>query len=119
MKKILSLALAAVLLVGMVFALVSCAGDIADGTYKSENGMEIVVDGNKITVVGVTYKYSVDGNELTMEIDDLDDEVKAQLEEAGMDVDEYIDAMNEKLEPMEYEETADGFKLEGVEYKKQ
>ena len=89
---------------------------IPNGTYKSESGIKIEVYGNKMIVNGVTYKYYVNGNVLTIEIVELDDEVKAQLEAAGMDVDEYIDAMKAQLEPMEYEKTADGFKLEGVEY---
>lgn len=125
MKKILSLALAAVLVVGMVFALVAC-GDIASGTYKTAAGMEIEIDGNKMITDGVVYKYSVDGDKITLEFDsiELSDEEREEMEAAGMDVDALIEQAEARYEEMgaqelAFEETENGFKIGGMEYTKQ
>ena len=130
MKKILSLALAAVLLVGMVFALVSCAGDIADGTYESAYGV-IEIDGNKMKQGDeeegyVVFKYSVDGDKITLTFDEIEipKDTKKALEDAGVDVDAYIEQAEsyyaeESTVEFPYEETADGFKMNNIEYKKQ
>ena len=134
MKKIISLVLSAVLLVGMVFALVSCGGDIADGVYKA-GASEIEIDGNKIkmeTPMGfiVVGKYSVDGDKITIEYDSLElsEEMKEIAELAGTSVSEavenlekqYADALAEEFAgTYDFEETDNGFKMDGLEYKKQ
>ena len=118
MKKILSLALAAVLLVGMVFALVSC-GDIASGKYEDARGNVIEISGNKMIMeedgVKITYKYSVDGDKILVTFDDIECEDEAVQEM----VDAYkatLEAAGEQSYP--FEETDNGFKMAGNEYTK-
>lgn len=93
MKKIISLALIAVLCLSF---LIACGGGpIANGTYANEDGNEIVVKGNTMTMVEtednesvkMTYTYEVneDKTKITLTFDEVeyngdDEEIKASIE---------------------------------------
>ena len=117
MKKIISFLLVAVLAVGVMLSMVSCGGDIEDGTYKCDNGAVIEVDGNKIIMtaedVTTEFKYEIDEetNTLTFKFHKSNNEqVTAHYE--GLD-----EEMQSTTVPFEVIEG--GFKLAGNEYKKQ
>ena len=117
MKKIISFLLVAVLAVGVMLSMVSCGGDIEDGTYKCADGTVIVVDGSKLEMaydgVTVEYKYEIDEetNTITYEFHKSNNEqVTAQYE--GLD-----EEMQSTTVPFEVIEG--GFKLDSKEYKKQ
>ena len=117
MKKIISFLLVAVLAVGVMLSMVSCGGDIEDGTYKCADGTVIVVDGSKLEMtygeVTVEFKYEIDDetNTLTYKFHKSNDEqVTAQFE--GLDE-------NMQSITVPYEVIEGGFKLDGKEYKKQ
>ena len=117
MKKIISFLLVVVLAVGVMLSMVSCGGDIEDGTYKCADGTVIVVDGSKLEMtygeVTVEFKYEIDdeANTLTYKFHKSNDEqVTAQFE--GLDE-------NMQSTTVSYEVIEGGFKLDGKEYKKQ
>ena len=117
MKKIISFLLVAVLAVGVMLSMVSCGGDIEDGTYKCADGTVIVVDGSKLEMtygeVTTEFEYEIDDetNTLTYKFRKSNNEqVTAQYE--GLD-----EEMQSTTVP--YEVIEGGFKLDGKEYKKQ
>ena len=118
MKKIISFLLVAVLAVGVMLSMVSCGGDIEDGTYKCDDDSPvIVVDGSKLEMtykeVTIEFKYEIDdeANTLTFKFHKSNNEqVTAQYE--GLD-----EEMQSTTVP--YEVIEGGFKLDGKEYKKQ
>ncbi|MBR5817768.1 MAG: hypothetical protein IKY62_03890 [Clostridia bacterium] len=75
MKKIVSLALALCLIVGVMLSLTSCFGAIPSGTYTIGNSKtEIEVNGSKMTMkeeimgveIGFVLSYKVRGDEITL-----------------------------------------------------
>lgn len=142
MKKIVSALLVCFLLVGSMFALVSCGGNgIKNGTYKSED-TTIKVSGDTFTVVEeedgeeiemiYTYELSEDAKKITL----TPKEVKYSGDNAS--IKQYVDAMNAAIEALdeltgdeltealenlvnetEFEKTDKGFKIYGDEYIKQ
>ena len=117
MKKIISFLLVAVLAVGVMLSMVSCGGDIEEGTYKCADGSVIVVDGSKLEMtygeVTVEFKYEIDdeANTLTYKFHKSNDEqVTAQFE--GLDE-------NMQSTTVPFEVIEGGFKLDSKEYKKQ
>ena len=117
MKKIISFLLVAVLAVGVMLSMVSCGGDIEDGTYKCDDGTVIVVDGSKLEMtykeVTTEFKYEIDEetNTITYEFHKSNNEqVTNQYE--GLD-----DAA--KVSTVPFEVIEGGFKLDGKEYTKQ
>lgn len=117
MKKIISFLLATVLVVGVMFSMVSCSGDIEDGTYKCADGTAIEVDGNKIIMtVGdtpVKFKYEIDDKtgELVFHFHSTENEALETYYE-GLDE-------SQKETRLPFEAIEGGFKLDGKEYKKQ
>lgn len=120
MKKIVSVALALLLLVGTMLALVSCGGDIANGTYKA-GALEIEIKGNKWIFEEegnkITYKYSVEDDVISFEYEsfttdeELTDEQRAAFDGAF--------ATEAALKGGKFEKTDDGFKIGFVTYTKQ
>ncbi|MBQ4072062.1 MAG: hypothetical protein IJD51_06610 [Clostridia bacterium] len=135
MKKIISMALALMLVVGMVFMLASCSG-ISNGTYlvagdEEVEGASIEVKGDKMIlkleqemmgyeiVASVTVTYVIDGDKITTTYE--------SCEIGGADIpqtvkDIIISGIEEGFaEPQvaSFEETENGFKMDGVEYVKQ
>ena len=117
MKKIISFLLATVLVVGVMFSMVSCSGDIEDGTYKCADGTSIEVDGSKIIMTAsenaVKFKYEIDDKtgELVFHFHSTENEALETYYE-GLD-----ESQKETRLPFEFIEG--GFKLDGKEYIKQ
>ena len=135
MKKIVSALLVCFLLVGSMFALVSCgATKIANGTYEAEEeSMVVKIDGDEFTIVQeedgssveIVFTYEIKADEaedakegaevivLTYKSTSINfsDETKEQLNGAleylGVDsVDEYIDQLIAEMEEMYTNEEA-------------
>lgn len=133
MKKILSAFLVCVLLVGTVFALVSCGG--LSGTYEfSEDGMTQTVkfSGNNLEVT-MTYEDETETMKYTYELNDdetkitltmsKEDAKKTLADMTGADVSEITDEMLEQagmLEPQEldFEKGEDFVKIDEIKYTK-
>ena len=117
MKKIISFLLATVLVVGVMFSMVSCSGDIEDGTYKCANGTSVEVDGSKIIMTAgenaVKFKYEIDDKtgELVFHFHSTENEALETYYE-GLD-----ESQKETRLPFEFIDG--GFKLDGKEYIKQ
>lgn len=146
MKKIVSALLVCFLLVGSMFALVSCgATKIDNGTYESEF-MTVIVKGEdfKMTYdladmgldeLGVegsmeiifTYEIKADEDEDAKEGDevlvltykefklDIDDAEIKEMVEQMMNPEEMAEEMSE---PVSFEKTDKGFKIDGMEFTK-
>ena len=139
MKKIVSALLVCFLLVGSMFALVSCGGDIANGTYvyESEYGYKqtIEIKGNEFIMVQdggdegkleIVFNYEVkeDGDakkiyltykEMNLETDDA--EIKAAFNEGKAEMEEQYKSDNYTA-GIPFEQTEKGFKISGMEYTK-
>ena len=125
MKRILSAVLACVLLVGCVFALASCGG-IKNGEYENEAyGMVVEVKGNKLSMttkqdIKVNYTYKVKDDKITLTYKGVEyvgdsDELKSYFEANKETIEEnYKDSADE----FDFEKTDDGFKMDGMEFKK-
>lgn len=117
MKKIISFLLVAVLAVGVMLSMVSCGGDIEEGTYKSGDGTTIVVDGSKFEMsvgeVTTEFKYEIDDEAKTLTFKFH----KSNSEQATA----YYEGLDEKMQSttVPFEVIEGGFKLDGKEYKKQ
>lgn len=117
MKKIISFLLATVLVVGVMFSMVSCSGDIEDGTYKCADGAVIEVDGNKIIMTAgenaVKFKYEIDDetSELVFLFHSTENEA----------LETYYEGLDESQKEIRlpFEAIDGGFKLDGKEYIKQ
>ena len=91
MKKIVSALLVCFILVGSMFALVSCGGGIKNGTYKSEDGMTVKINGDNLTLVeeedGMTmeikYTYEIKDDKITFTWGDAEAEENATVVENG------------------------------------
>ncbi len=131
MKKILSVALVVVMLVATMLTLASCG--IGNGTYKSEFGNEVTINGSKMTsvveipVVGeitIVQKY---------EIVDAEEEGKKNIvltydsyvyegdsnTFAGILEDAAAEFADDYSSTVSYEKVDGGFKMGGVLYTKQ
>ena len=124
MKRILSAVLACVLLVGCVFALASCGG-IKNGEYENEaSGMVVEVKGSKLSMttegLKVNYTYKVKDDKITLTYKGVEyvgdnDQLKSYFEANKETIEEnYKDSAGE----FDFEKTDDGFKLDGMEFKK-
>ena len=127
MKKILSLMLLVLLCVA---SFTSCGGGIPAGVYVSEDGDEIEVAGNKLTMfsmfgeekayVVVVYEISEDGTKITTTYDEVrydgeDADIKAMVDETNQRLKE-----ESKANSAEWSfELGDGcFTLDGTTYTK-
>jgi hypothetical protein len=146
MKKIVSALLVCFLLVGSMFALVSCGGGIKNGTYESE-GMTVIIKGDEFKItydleefgLGMgaegtmemvfTYELKEDDKEivltykefnLDLDIPGLEGEEKETAEKLinGM-LEGMVDEMKEEMtEPSDFEFTDNGFIIEEMEFTK-
>lgn len=132
MKKIFSVALACILLVGMAFTLVSCGG--IKGTYEfSEGDMTQTVtfsrkalemsmtQGDKTVTIEYTYELNEDETKITLTPADEEAFKEAMAESAGIDVSEIpAQALEEMLKPQEmtFEKGDDFVKIDGITYTK-
>lgn len=127
MKKIISLALALCLAVGVMFALTSCFSAIPGGTYTVGDTDETVeVKGDKITMqqeiyngvtVGIVVSFKVDGEEITLTYDsviyDGDNAIVKGI------IEEMEEELGEEVNGTFAFEKGDGyFKIDGVTYNK-
>ena len=140
MKKIVSALLVCFLLVGSMLALVSCGGDIANGTYVYEapygykqtleikgDKLIMVQDGGDEGKLEIVFNYEVkeDGDskkiylsykEMNLETDDA--EIKAKFNENKAEQEEHYKGETYSAGIL-FEETDKGFKMMGFEYVKQ
>ena len=140
MKKFVSALLICFLLVGSMLALVSCGGDIANGTYVYEapygykqtleikgNKLIMVQDGGDEGKLEIVFNYEVkeDGDskkiylsykEMNLETDDV--EIKTEFNENKAEMEEQYKGETYSAGIL-FEETDKGFKMMGVEYVKQ
>ncbi len=120
MKKIISSILVLAIMICACLALASCGGDIESGTYKSES-RTFEVDGNKIILINgedkVIYKY-----ELKTEEDSEKQIIVLDFHKYDGDNEQlrtFYENADDKAFELSFETTSTGFKMDGVEYKKQ
>ena len=126
MKKIVSLALALCLIVGVMLSLTSCFGAIPSGTYTIGNSKtEIEVKGSKMTMkeeimgveIGFVLSYKVSGEEITIKYEkaiyDGDSETIK-----GLIADMETEFAEEFEGTFDFEKGDGFFKMDGVTYNK-
>lgn len=110
MKKIISFLMVAVMVVGVMFSMVSCSGDIEDGIYKADDGRIYEIDGGKLIIKtdkgSVEYKYEVDEDKLICTFDKTD-------------VEEWKETYADSTQEFSFKTIENGFELDGYAFRKQ
>ena len=120
MKKIVSVALAVLILTCTVFSLVSC-GAIDGGVYSATGYDEVKVSGSKFVIADedgnvVTYKYEVEGDTITTTYESF--EPHEELNEwATISVEAGAKIVAIALSGS-FEKIDDGFKINGIKFTK-